>query len=131
MIDEIAGRADYWRCADPARIEVIVDAAAQQLAAFEEERPALVEECFERRQVYLRRICFHLAKIGIGRRFERQARAEAELEIEARAAVDVAVAERVVAIAAAADAGAGSRVRQQLEPAARPDTLDAAQIAEE
>src|SRR5262249_32982062 len=80
-VDVVAARQDAGalRCAaDAARIEQraravpAVGVEAEGAGSLDEERPALVEEGLERREVDDGRIRFDLAEVGVERRGERE-----------------------------------------------------------
>ena len=130
LVDEVALGAAPRRPADPAGVEEVLAPAAQQVAAFGEEWPTLVEEGLEPAEIHLGRVRFHLPEVGVHGRIQGQVGAQPQLEVGAGPhAIPAAVVERIPG-SCVGIGGVGSDVRHDLQPARRPDALDTLQQPE-
>ena len=100
-----------------------VETEVEVARAFDEERPPLGEERFERRQVDDRGIGFDLAEVRIDRRRERQARRERVLQVQADGAARMPTLSAAGCRRSAASSGRPPcRARARAASATRPST---------
>ena len=125
------------RPADPPRVEqagaravVAVETEVERAGAFDEERPPLGEERFERGEVDDRRIRFDLAEVRVDGAGEREARASARTSCPGRAAPPGSDAFTSGLPSVGCLRQVGHRVRHQLEPLGRRGHRQSAELAE-
>ena len=102
----------------------------EELRAFEEERPLFRKPGLECGEIHFGRVSFHLAKVGIDRRFEREIRPEPHLQIGAGPAPEIlAVIKWIASIAVVADRGRTRDVRHGFDAPGGANVGDAIEIA--